>query len=65
MSNLYTLDQKLSSAKPTNLAVLYVMEAGGERGMCFCPYSVCVFVRVYVHVYVHVYVCIYVYVCVL
>lgn len=60
MSNLCTLDQKLSLAKQTNLAVLHVMGAGGERGMCCCPYSVCVcmYVCMYMYMYVFMRVCI-------
>lgn len=59
MSNLCTLDQKLSLAKQTNLAVLHVMGAGGER-MCCCPYSVCVcmYVCMYMYMYVFMRVCI-------
>lgn len=39
----YALGPEAEFSK-TNLAVLYVMGAGGERGVCCCPYTVCVFV---------------------
>lgn len=57
MSNLCTLDQKLSLAKQTNLAVLHVMGAG-EKEECAAVLIVCVFVCTCVCTCICMYLCV-------